>query len=184
MAKPYPPIRALVIRSLEDGQKTANQLRAEFTPDADSCMSMARLVGDMVRIGIVRTIALHRSKNTDPMHAYALAVPLKQALAADKAELIKRDRTAKDRRRANAIAKHGPKIPKEKKQKAEPVRVLVDIPAGAIQSRVAGGGDCYTLGNRRIFKLEGAKRKLATDCIGNKIAGGTGFSSCLMEVSL
>lgn len=178
--KPYPPIRALVLRSLDDGQKTAQKLRLQLTPDAENCMALARLLQTLVMSGLVRQMTIQRIKATDPMHAYALAVPLKQALAADRANFERMAEEGKTKRRKAATAKAA----QPKKEKAEPARIMSDIPAGAIMSRVQGGGDCYTLGNRRIFKLEGAKRKLATDCIGNKVAGGTGFSSCLMEVSL
>lgn len=178
MPKPYPPIRALVLRALDGGQKTANQLRAELTPDAENCMSIVRTLNVLVLSGLVRIITIHRSRATDPQHAYALAIPLQQALPADRANFERMAVEGKAKRRKAAPAKAAK--PK-KKEKAEPARVLSDIPAGAIMSRVAGGGDCYTLGNRRIFKLEGAKRKLATDCIGNKITGGTGISSCAVE---
>lgn len=177
MAKPYPPIRALVLRSLDGSEKTANQLRLQLTPAAENCMALARLLQTLVKGGLVRQRAIPRIKATDPMHAYALAVPLKQALAADEAEWIRRDVEAKARRKA----KNGPRKPKpSKREKGAPE----GVPFGAKLSKIAGGGECIQIGNRRIIKLSESHRKIATDCIGNKVTGGQGFASCLMEVSI
>jgi len=181
MAKPYPPIRELVLRSLEDGQKTANKLRLELTPDAENCMALARLLQTLVMAGLVRQLAIPRIKATDPMNAYALAVPLKQALAADKAEWVRKGAEAKAKRKAARVAKNGPCKPKPSKREKEAPEA---VPFGAKLSKIAGGGECIQIGNRRIIKLSESHRKIATDCIGNKVTGGQGFSSCLMEVSL
>lgn len=181
MAKPYPPIRALVLRSLDDGQKTAQKLRLQLTPDAENCMALARLLQTLVMAGLVRQMTIQRIKATDPMHAYALAVPLKQALAADKAEWIRHDKEAQARRKAARVAKNGPCKPKPSKSAKEYPEA---VPLGAKISKIAGGGECIQIGKRRIIKLSESHRKISTDCIGNKVTGGTGFSSCLMEVSL
>ena len=181
MAKPYPPIRALVLRSLEDGQNTANQLRLQLTPDAENCMALARLLQTLVLAGLVRQLSIPRIKATDPMHAYALALPLKQALAADKAEWLRKEAESKAKRKAARVAKHGPCSPKPPKREKEAPE---SVPFGAKLSRIAGGGECVTIGNRRIIKLSESHRKIATDCIGNKVTGGQGFASCLMEVSI
>ena len=181
MAKPYPPIRALVLRALDGSEKTANKLRLQLTPDAENCMALARLLQTLVMAGLVRQLAIPRIKATDPMHAYALAVPIKQALAADKSEWIRKDVEAKSRRRAARVAKNGPCTPKQSKREKEAPE---GVPFGAKLSKIAGGGECIQIGNRRIIKPSEAHRKISNDCIGSKVTGGTGFASCMMEVSI
>ena len=178
MAKPYPPIRALVLRSLDGSEKTANKLRLQLTPDAENCMALARLLQTMVLAGLVRQLVIPRIKATDPQHAYALALPLKQALAADKAEWLRKDAESNAKRKAARVAKNVPCTPKPPKREKEAPEA---VPFGAKVSRIAGGGECVTIGNRRIIKLSESSRKIATDCIGSKVTGGQGFASCAHE---
>ena len=178
MPKPYPPIRALVLRSLDGSEKTANKLRLQLTPNAENCMALARLLQTLVVSGLVRQLSIPRIKATDPQHAYALALPLKQALAADKAEWLRKDAESKAKRKAARVAKNGPYTPKPPKREKEAQEA---VPFGAKVSRIAGGGECVTIGNRRIIKLSESNRKIATDCIGSKVTGGTGISSCAVE---
>ena len=178
MAKQYPSIRALVLRSLDGSEKTANKLRLQLTPDAENCMALARLLQTLVMGGLVRQLAIPRVKATDPMHAYALAVPLKQALAADKAEWMRKDAEAKNKRKAARVAKNWQCKPKPSKREKEAPEA---VPFGAKLSKIAGGGECVTIGNRRIIKLSEAHRKISNDCIGSKVTGGQGVSSCAVE---
>ena len=84
MAKPYPPLRALVLRELDKGQRTAPQLRDELMPSAENCMTISRLLQTMAQDGTVRCLKISRATPRDTAHAYALALPLKEALARDK----------------------------------------------------------------------------------------------------
>lgn len=161
MAKPYPPIRSLVLRSLDGGQKTAAALRYQLTPDAENSMTMARLLGVMAAAGVVEKVPIRRDRATDPLHAYRLALPLEEALEADEAAFRAVIKARNKRKRSPKPERAAPTPP--------PVRI-VGIPAGATLSLVAGGGECYTLGALRIFKLETARREISTDCIGNKPA--------------